>query len=116
MSCFFFPELGTDRAEFLRLCKRVEYTIRAWYLLHFEDLMVLPPSYSCNMYGLVNVKISNIELTQVMEKSNFKLVTDEEIEVAQFGQYLLNLPIKVDESKVTWCNIYLKYFKSLILP
>lgn len=35
-----------------------------------------------------------------MEKSNFNIVTDEEIEVAQSGQYLLNLPIKVDESKV----------------
>lgn len=37
---------------------------------------------------------------QVMEKSNFKIVTDEEIEVARSGQYLLNLPISVDESKV----------------
>lgn len=35
-----------------------------------------------------------------MEKSNFKLVTDKEIEIAQSGQYLLNLPIIVDESKV----------------
>lgn len=41
---------------------------------------------------------------QVMEKSNFKIVTDEEIEIAHSGQYLLNLPIKVDESKVS------KYF------
>lgn len=39
-----------------------------------------------------------------MEKSNFKLVTDEEINIAQSGQYLLNLPVKVDESKV-W-NIF----------
>lgn len=38
---------------------------------------------------------------QIMEKSNFKIVTDEEIDVAHSGQYLLNLPIKVDESKVT---------------
>lgn len=35
-----------------------------------------------------------------MEKSNFKLLSDEEYEVAQSGQYLLNLPIKVDESRV----------------
>lgn len=33
-------EHKSDRAEFLKLCKRVEYTIRAWYLLQFEDLMV----------------------------------------------------------------------------
>jgi hypothetical protein len=35
-----------------------------------------------------------------MDKSNFKITTDEEIDVALSGQYLLNLPIKVDESKV----------------
>lgn len=37
---------------------------------------------------------------KVMEKSNFKICTNEEIEVAQSGQYLLNLPITVDESKI----------------
>ena len=37
---------------------------------------------------------------KVMDKSNFKITTDEEIDVALSGQYLLNLPIKVDESKV----------------
>lgn len=37
---------------------------------------------------------------QVMSKSNFKITTDEEIDVAHSGQYLLNLPISVDESKV----------------
>lgn len=38
---------------------------------------------------------------QVMEKSNFKIATEEEIDVALSGQYLLNLPITVDESKVS---------------
>jgi hypothetical protein len=37
---------------------------------------------------------------QIMEKSNFKILSDEEYDLAQAGQYLLNLPIKVDESKV----------------
>lgn len=37
---------------------------------------------------------------KVMEKSNFKITTNEEMDVAHSGQYLLNLPIKVDESKV----------------
>jgi hypothetical protein len=32
-------EHEADRNEFLKLCKKVEYTIRAWYLLQFEDLM-----------------------------------------------------------------------------
>ncbi|KAI8533348.1 hypothetical protein RHMOL_Rhmol10G0001900 [Rhododendron molle] len=68
-------ERSSDRAEFLKLCKRVEYNIRAWYLLQFEDLMV-------------------------MNKSNFKIATDDEIDVAHSGQYLLNLPITVDESKL----------------
>ncbi|KAK4783091.1 hypothetical protein SAY86_007465 [Trapa natans] len=35
-----------------------------------------------------------------MEKSNFKVATDDEIDVALSGQYLLNLPISVDESKL----------------
>ncbi|XP_056687031.1 uncharacterized protein [Spinacia oleracea] len=39
-------------------------------------------------------------MIQVMEKSNFKIVSDEENEVAQTGQYLLNLPISVDENKL----------------
>lgn len=37
---------------------------------------------------------------QVMDKSNFKLTTDAEINIALSGQYRLNLPIIVDESKV----------------
>nr|GMD96121.1 fanconi-associated nuclease 1 homolog isoform X7 [Ipomoea batatas] len=40
---------------------------------------------------------------EIMDKSNFKIAIDEEIEVAQSGQYLLNLPITVDESKVSNC-------------
>lgn len=35
-----------------------------------------------------------------MEKSNFKITSQEEIEIALSGQYLLNLPITVDASKV----------------
>ena len=45
-------------------------------------------------------KVSLLEV-QVMEKSNFNIVNDDEVELAHSGQYLLNLPIKVDESKVT---------------
>ncbi|XP_070052025.1 uncharacterized protein [Nicotiana tomentosiformis] len=39
-------------------------------------------------------------LFQIMHKSNFKIASDEEIDVAHSGQYLLNLPITVDESKL----------------
>lgn len=34
------PAENGEREEFLRFCQRVECTIRAWYHLHFEDLMV----------------------------------------------------------------------------
>jgi hypothetical protein len=45
-----------------------------------------------------------------MEKSNFKLLADEEYDIAQSGKYLLNLPIKVDESKLDK-KLLTKYFK-----
>nr|DAD30390.1 TPA_asm: hypothetical protein HUJ06_009241 [Nelumbo nucifera] len=106
-------ELDSDRSEFLKLCKKVEYIIRAWYLLQFEDLMQLyslfdPVHGSKNLVqqNLSSKEIDDLEqnfltyLFQVMDKSNFKITTNEEIEIAQSGQYLLNLPITVDESKL----------------
>ncbi|RXH69698.1 hypothetical protein DVH24_037482 [Malus domestica] len=115
-------EESSDRAEFLKLCKRVEYTIRAWYLLQFEDLMQLYSLFD-PVHGsqkLEQQKLSPQEvdvleqnflkyLFQVMEKSNFKIATNEEVEVAQSGQYLLNLPIVVDESKLD-NKLLRKYF------
>ncbi|CAL8141702.1 unnamed protein product [Prunus armeniaca] len=106
-------EHSSDRAEFLKLCKRVEYTIRAWYLLQFEDLMQLyslfDPVNGAKKLEQQNLPPKEIDvleqnfltyLFQVMEKSNFKIASNEEIEVAHSGQYLLNLPIVVDESKL----------------
>ncbi|XP_057489337.1 uncharacterized protein LOC130775208 [Actinidia eriantha] len=106
-------EHRSDRDEFLKLCKRVEYTIRAWYLLQFEDLMQLyslfDPVHGAQKLEQQNLSTEEIDvleqnfltyLFQVMDKSNFKIATDEEIDVAQSGQYLLNLPIKVDETKL----------------
>ncbi|MBA0766575.1 hypothetical protein Gotri_015605 [Gossypium trilobum] len=106
-------EHGSDRAEFLKFCKRVEYTIRAWYLLQFEDLMQLyslfDPVHGAQKLQQQNFSSEEVDvleqnfltyLFQVMEKSNFKIATDEEIDVALAGQYLLNLPIIVDESKI----------------
>ncbi|XP_008797121.2 uncharacterized protein LOC103712386 [Phoenix dactylifera] len=114
---------ASDRMEFLKLCKRVEYTIRAWYLLQFEDLMQLYSLFD-PIYGgrkleqqhLSSEEIHVLELNflkyffQIMEKSNFRLVTDEEINIAQSGQYLLNLPVKVDESKLDK-QLFPGYFK-----
>ncbi|KAK4754677.1 hypothetical protein SAY87_002781 [Trapa incisa] len=106
-------ERSSDRAEFLKLCKRVEYTIRAWYLLQFEDLMQLYSLFD-PVHGTRKLEQQNLSseetdvleqnfltyLFQVMDKSNFKVTTDDEIDVALSGQYLLNLPISVDESKL----------------
>ena len=39
-------------------------------------------------------------LFYVMEKSNFKILSDAEAEVALAGDYLLSLPITIDDSKV----------------
>ncbi|KAJ0974608.1 hypothetical protein J5N97_016573 [Dioscorea zingiberensis] len=116
-------EHSSDRTEFLKLCKRVEYTVRAWYLLQFEDLMQLyslfDPIYGSQKLEQQHLSSEEIDVLeqnfltyffQVMEKSNFKIVTDEEIEVAHSGQYLLNLPIKVDESKLDR-KLLSRYFK-----
>ncbi|KAF7802155.1 Disease resistance protein [Senna tora] len=116
-------EQSSDRAEFLKLCKRVEYTLRAWYLLQFEELMQLyslvDPVHGAHNLGqqkLTDAEIGVLEqnflsyLFQVMHKSNFKIATDEEIEVANAGQYLLNLPITVDESKLDK-KLLKKYFE-----
>ncbi|KAL8196358.1 hypothetical protein R6Q57_024653 [Mikania cordata] len=113
----------SDRADFLKLCKRVEYMIRAWYFLQFEDLMQLYALFD-PVYGaqkLEQQKFSSQEIDKleqnflnymfkVLEKSNFKVATNEEIAVAQAGQYLLNLPISVDESKLD-NNLLKRYFK-----
>lgn len=106
-------EHSSDRAEFLKFCKKVEYTIRAWYLLQFEDLMQLyslfDPVHGAQKLEQQNLSPEEIDvleenfvsyMLQVMAKSNFKIVSDEEIEVAHTGQYLLNLPISVDEAKL----------------
>ncbi|KAK1294397.1 hypothetical protein QJS10_CPA16g00804 [Acorus calamus] len=122
MKLAYLIELASDRDEFLKLCKRIEYTIRAWYLLQFEDLMQLYSLFDpvhggkrLEQQRLSPEEIDVLEqnfltyLFRVMDKSNFKIVTDEEIDVAHSGQYLLNLPIKVDESKLDK-KLLSKYF------
>ncbi|CAN6347680.1 unnamed protein product [Urochloa humidicola] len=112
MRLAYLIEHEVDRNEFLKLCKKVEYTIRAWYLLQFEDLMQIYSLFDpvsgekrLEQQNLTPEEIETLEfnfmtyLFQVMDKSNFKLLSDEEYDIAQSGKYLLNLPIKVDESK-----------------
>ncbi|KAG5534640.1 hypothetical protein RHGRI_022682 [Rhododendron griersonianum] len=112
----------SDRDEFLKLCKRIEYTIRAWYLLQFEDLMHLyslfDPIHGAEKLEQQNYTPEEIDVLeqnfltyifQIMDKSNFKMTTDEEINLAASAQYLLTLPIKVDESKIDK-KLLQKYF------
>ncbi|KAM7251152.1 hypothetical protein ACFE04_023035 [Oxalis oulophora] len=116
-------EQNSDRTEFLKLCKRVEYTIRAWYLLQFEDLMQLyslfDPVHGAQKLEQQNLSPDEIDvleqnfltyLFQVMDKSNFKITSEDEIDVARSGQYLSNLPIAVDESKLDK-KLLSKYFR-----
>ncbi|KAK1391903.1 Disease resistance protein [Heracleum sosnowskyi] len=113
---------GADRTDFLKLCKRIEYTVRAWYMLQFEDLMQLyslfDPDNGAHQLEQQSLSLEEIEvleqnflgyLFQVMDKSNFKVTSDEEISIAHAGQYLLNLPIAVDESKLDK-KIFARYF------
>ncbi|KAK1566959.1 hypothetical protein Q3G72_006628 [Acer saccharum] len=106
-------EQKSDRLEFLKLCQRVEYTIRAWYLLQFEDLMQLyalfEPVYGASKLNQQTLTPDDIDcleqnflyyLFEVMDKSNFKIISVDEIEIALSAQYRLNLPIVVDESKL----------------
>ncbi|OMO85572.1 hypothetical protein CCACVL1_10098 [Corchorus capsularis] len=104
-------ESKSEHAEFLKFCQRVEYTIRAWYLIQFDDLMQLfslfEPVHGADrleQQDLSPEEIDDLEqdflksLLKMINKSNFKITTDEEIDVASSGQYRLNLPIVVNES------------------
>jgi hypothetical protein len=106
-------EEESDRHEFSTLCKRIESTIRAWYNLQFEDLMQLyslfDPMHGPKRLEQLKLSVEEVDkleqrflqiLFQLMSKSNFKILTDDEVEVATSGEYLLNMPIAVDKSKV----------------
>ncbi|XP_058758920.1 uncharacterized protein LOC131647460 isoform X2 [Vicia villosa] len=115
---------SADGDEFLKLCKRIEYTIRAWYHLQFEDMLQLHSLFDpvssaqkLEQKGLTSKEIDVLEqkfltyLFEVMKKSNFNIATDDEINVALSGQYLLNLPITVNESKLD-NKLLKKYFEA----
>ncbi|KAL9241826.1 hypothetical protein vseg_015890 [Gypsophila vaccaria] len=106
-------ENSSDRQEFYTFCKRVEYTIRAWYLVQFEEMMHLYNLFEpvlgarkLEERDLTEDEIDELEqkflvyVFQMMDKSNFKIVSNQEIEVALSGKYCINLPIKVDEDKL----------------
>eukprot|EP00246_Nothoceros_aenigmaticus_P003326 TRINITY_DN14419_c0_g1_i1.p1 TRINITY_DN14419_c0_g1~~TRINITY_DN14419_c0_g1_i1.p1 ORF type:complete len:487 (+),score=87.98 TRINITY_DN14419_c0_g1_i1:55-1515(+) len=114
--------LDSDRDDFLALCKRIEANIRAWYTAQFEDLMqlhsVFEPCYGPHRLMQQEISPAKVDvleqrfleiLFQLLEKSNFKIITDEEIELAAAGQYLLNLPIVVDTTRLD-TKLLAKYF------
>lgn len=96
------------------------------WLLYPEDCLMMIDSWCCvalhyaewSNKKLCRLRFSvafdmlyySVLLYQVMEKSNFKIVNDEENEIAHTGQYLLNLPISVDEAKVPLQYILLLAF------
>ncbi|KAI8571196.1 hypothetical protein RHMOL_Rhmol01G0100100 [Rhododendron molle] len=91
-----------DRAEFLKLCKRIEYTIRAWYLLQFEDLMVkeviisffILMEQSKATRQLLRERISEMKALQVVVPSCNKI-----FDLSSFGYFLLSLKYHPDVNK-----------------
>ncbi|XVF13821.1 hypothetical protein REPUB_Repub09cG0001300 [Reevesia pubescens] len=115
-------ESKSEHTEFLKLCQRVECIIRAWYHLQFDDLMELfglfEPVHGAHKLEQRNLCPEEIDileqkfltyLFQMMDKSNFKITTDEEIDIALSAQYRLNLPIVVNESKLDK-RLFTRYF------
>jgi hypothetical protein len=75
------------------------------FLTYLFQVRALSVPFHTNKNDLFQIYVvmttaNSVLKKQIMEKSNFKLLSDEEYEVAQSGLYLLNLPIKVDESMV----------------
>ncbi|KAH9625098.1 hypothetical protein KSS87_018087 [Heliosperma pusillum] len=71
---------NSDRLEFFTLCKRVEYTVRAWYLVQFEEMM--------HLYSLV-------EPVKGARKLEERDLTEEEIDERElkFLGYLFEVPV-----------------------
>lgn len=115
-------EVDADRAEFLTLCKRLDAIIRASYHPQFEELMQLYSLFD-PLHGAKKLEQQNLSTTRVdtleqqflqnlfkiMEKSNYKILSDEELDIAKSGQYLLNFPIAVDSSKLD-NRLFARYF------
>lgn len=99
----------SDRKEFLKFCKRVDATIRAWYHHQFSTLMrqymffdpsrVEPPKASPERLAKMEDEFIDV-LFRMLEKSNYKLLSQNEFDIATTGKYLLNLPITVNKKQL----------------
>eukprot|EP00897_Mesotaenium_endlicherianum_P006527 jgi/Mesen1/5902/ME000003S06933 len=103
---------GDERDELQTLCKRVDASVRAWYQEPFDDLLHIfrlfdPMDHGARLQSsnLTHGQVEELEheflsiLMRIMAKSNYKLMSDEEMEAATSGTYLLDLPIKIDPGK-----------------
>lgn len=85
MKLAYLIERESDREEFLKLCKRVEYTIRAWYHLQFDDMMELfalfDPVHGAKKLQQQNFSSDEVDILeqnfltyffQVMQKKQFQ--------------------------------------------
>eukprot|EP00270_Netrium_digitus_P002712 TRINITY_DN1308_c0_g1_i1.p1 TRINITY_DN1308_c0_g1~~TRINITY_DN1308_c0_g1_i1.p1 ORF type:complete len:505 (-),score=135.29 TRINITY_DN1308_c0_g1_i1:241-1713(-) len=103
----------SDSADFTRLCRRVDSSLWAFHYRQFEELMDLyalfDPTHSSRR--LQASKLTNKEVNEeeakflnlffdFMNRSNFKILTDDELAVAKKSSYLLQLPIDVDKQKL----------------
>lgn len=102
-----------QRPEWSRFCTRVDSAVRAWYLQPFDDIVHLYRLFDplddgkrIRHSGLTLAQVQKLEaqflslLFRVMNKANFKLMSDQEVAVATAGTYLLDLPIQIDASKL----------------
>lgn len=78
---FLFEEHQSDKEEFLKLCKRIEYTIRAWYHLQFDDMMVRKVyyPYKCSVcwFEFMLSTISRVFISMIFDL--FRLVLLQEL-------------------------------------
>lgn len=114
----FFEQIASQveaeqRGEWSLFCTRVDAAVRAWYLQSFADIVHLYRLFDplddgkrIRHSGLTASQVRKLEaqflnlLFRVMNKANFKLMSDQEVEVATDGTYLLDLPIQVDTAKL----------------
>lgn len=106
-------EMGEDADAFLLFSARVNSMVRAWFRLLFDELLSLH-RYFDTTSGNERIEKENMTAEEVrekehiflhllfhmMNKSNYKMVSDAEEEVALSGQYLLSVPINLDKTKI----------------
>ncbi|OEL23549.1 hypothetical protein BAE44_0015433 [Dichanthelium oligosanthes] len=113
MKLAYLIERDNDRAQFKKLFQVGRYLDVCAVMQQLYALFdPVNGEKSLEQQGITPNELDTLELNFLtyIFQSNFKLLSDEEYEVAQSGQYLLNLPIKVDESKVD-SKLLTRYFK-----